>query len=141
LEELVDAVERFRGRRGIRTARAALSLLDARSRSRPESHLRVAVVRGGLTCFAVNEAIHNEHGEWLAEPDLSCKEARIALEYQGADHADVKRMRKDITRAKDVRRSDWLMLSYGPAEVFNRPWEIAPELRHLISLRAPQLLP
>lgn len=138
--EIDAAVARLRGRRGIRNARAALALLDGRSRSRPESHLRVAVVTGGLSCFEVNVPIHDANGGWLAEPDLSCKEARIALEYQGANHADVDRMRRDITRGTDLRHNGWLMLPYGPAQVFKRPWEIAPELRSLVAVRAPQLL-
>jgi very-short-patch-repair endonuclease len=140
LEEVADMVRRMRGRRGNRAAGIAATLLDARSRSRPESHLRVAVAQAGLPTFDVNEAIADEWGEWLAEPDLSCEPARIALEYQGAEHAEPKRMRRDITRLADLRRAGWLVLLYGPAEVFGRPWQIAPELRTLIAVRAPQLL-
>ena len=47
-------------------------------------------------------AIYSDVGEWLAEPDLSYDEARLALEYNGADHAKVERMRRDITRELDV---------------------------------------
>lgn len=138
--EICAHIDRMKRRRGNARAARALPLLDARSRSRPESHLRFHVVTGGLPFFEVNVAVHNEFGEWLAEPDLSCNEARIALEYLGEDHAKIERMRKDITRTGDLRRADWLMVPYGPAEVFGRPWQIVPELRHLISIRAPHLL-
>jgi very-short-patch-repair endonuclease len=140
MAQLIDICNRMRGRRGARAAATALSLLDPRSRSRPESHLRVALTSTGLMMFDVNVAVHTQYGEWLAEPDLSCAAAKIALEYQGADHADVKRMRKDITRAADLRRAGWLVLLFGPAEVFGRPWQIAPEVRYLIGQRAHQLL-
>jgi very-short-patch-repair endonuclease len=115
-------------------------MLDKRSRSRPESHLRVAASAPDLPKFEVNESVYRDEGGWLAEPDLSLREAKIALEYQGKDHAGVKRMRKDITRGLDLRREGWLGIPFGPAEVFGRPWQIAPELRRVIRERAPHLL-
>lgn len=126
---VLEALVRERAhRRGNANARAALPMLDGRSASRPESHLRVAVIQAGLTCFEVNEPVHDRNHGWLATPDLSCRESRIALEYQGVEHADAARMRRDITRATSLRRDDWLVLCYGPAEVFGRPWQIGPEL-------------
>ncbi len=140
LEELADAVGRSAHLRGVRRARVALPLLDARSRSRPESHLRVAATAPDLPRFEVNMPVYRDEGGWLAEPDLSLAEAKIALEYQGVDHADVDRRRSDITRATDLRRDRWLVIEYGPAEVFGRPWQIAPGLRVEIRERAPHLL-
>jgi hypothetical protein len=138
---LAGAVERSRHVPGVRRARAARLLLDERSRSRPESHLRLATHAPDLPLFEVNETIYREEdGGWLAEPDLSLAEAKIALEYQGEVHAEVNRMRRDITRSADLRREGWVCLLYGPAEVFGRPWQIAPELRTLIHERAPWLI-
>lgn len=140
-EELADVLTRCPRVGGLRRARAALPLLDGRSRSRPESHLRVAATAPDLPKFEVNEAVYRDGGRgWLAEPDLSLAEAKIALEYQGADHATLPRMRKDISREVDMRREGWAVREFGPAEVFDRPWQIAPELRGLIRERAPHLL-
>jgi hypothetical protein len=140
LDDLADVVRRTARGRHIRAARAALPLLDARSRSRPESHLRVAVTAPDLPRFEVNTAVGRSSGGWLAEPDLSLEPAKIALEYQGADHATIKRMRRDLTRNADMRREGWLCHLYGPAEVFGRPWEIRAEVRAAIRQRAPHLL-
>ena len=140
MDELADVIRRSRRLRGVRRAREAFPLLDARSRSRPESHLRVATLGPDMPRFEVNEPVYRDEGGWLAEPDLSLKDARLALEYKGEDHAELKRMRRDITRDADMRRERWLTLEYGPAEVFGRPWQIAPELRALIRTRAPHLL-
>jgi very-short-patch-repair endonuclease len=140
IEQLSELVRRLARQRGNRQARLAYPLLDRRSRSRPETHLRVAVRAAGLHCFEVNHPVVDEAGEWLAEPDLSCSEAGIALEYQGSDHADLARMRRDITRATDLRQRGWLVLYYGPAQVFRRPWQIGPELRQLVEQRCPGLL-
>jgi len=139
-EELLDVVERLRGRRGTARARAAVPILDARSRSRAESHLRVAIWTPDLPRFEVNEAVHRREGGWLAEPDLSLAEARLALEYQGEDHAELRRMRRDISRKRDLHGDGWLTLEYGPAEVFGRPWTIAPEVRAEVLDRAPHLV-
>jgi very-short-patch-repair endonuclease len=101
----------------------------------------VAASAPDLPRFEVNVAVYRADGRgWLAEPDLSLDEAKIALEYQGEDHAQLAQMRKDITRETDLRREGWRCLQYGPAEVFGRPWQIAPELRALIRERAPHLL-
>jgi hypothetical protein len=139
-EELAAVIARSPRTRGILRARQALPLLDPRSRSRGESHLRVAAAAPNLPAFAVNEAVYRDDGGWLAEPDLSLPEAKLALEYQGSDHATIERMRKDITRGTDMRAEGWLCLLYGPAEVFARPWQIAPELTRVIRQRAPQLI-
>ena len=90
--------------------------------------------------FLVNRAVSRDEGGWLAEPDLALPEAKLALEYQGEDHAKLKRMRRDITRATDLRREGWEVYLYGPAEVFGRPWEIAAEVRATIQRRAPHLI-
>ena len=140
LADLADVIERSRHVRGVLRAREALPMLDARSRSRPESHLRVAVTGEGMPRFEVNEPVYRDEGGWLAEPDLSIAEAKLALEYQGADHAEIKRMRKDITRQVDMRSERWRVLEYGPAQVFGRPWAIRPEVRREIARRAPHLL-
>lgn len=140
LDELHEIVRRTSRGRYSRRAKYALTLLDARSRSRPESHLRVAISAPGMPRFQVNAAVYRDDEGWLAEPDLSLPEAKLALEYQGADHAELRRMRRDITRGADMRRQGWLTLLYGPSEVFGRPWEIRPEVRALIADRAPGLL-
>lgn len=139
-EELANAIERTPRRAHTALARAAFALLDCRSKSRPESHLRVAVSAPDLPRFEVNVQVGRSEGGWLGEPDLSLEEARLGLEYQGEDHAELRRMRKDLTRFTDFRRDKWLMLPYGPAEVFGRPWEIEDEVRIAIGERAPHLL-
>lgn len=124
-----------RGRRGIVRARGAVPLLDARSASRPESHLRFGLVAAGLPAPAVNTAIYDECGQWLAEPDLHFEQARLCLEYNGAVHASVGQMRKDITRALDIARAGWLTLTFGPVQVFQRMPESVQIVRTYLDIR------
>lgn len=141
-EALETAVGRARHHRGVVRARTSLNYLDGRSRSRPESLLRCAIVHAGQPVPEVNQAIYSDTGEWLAEPDLSYDDVRLAIEYNGADHADLDRTRRDITRELDVEdRGGWRMVVFGPAEVFRRPDQIpirVARLRHeLRQLRPP----
>ncbi|HZE49906.1 MAG TPA: hypothetical protein VE074_10100 [Jatrophihabitantaceae bacterium] len=140
VDALRDALHRAFRRRGVVKARTALPLLDARSRSRPESHLRYALVSTGLPSPEVNAPIFSERGEWLAEPDLHYKAARLALEYNGAEHADPSRMRHDITRDLDYQWADWRVITFGPKQVFGRPDQVATLVRAVLAERGPQLL-
>jgi hypothetical protein len=108
--------------------------------SRPESRIRGAIVLAGLPEPEVNREIHDEHGQWLAEPDLHYKEARLAVEYNGADHAKVERMGKYSVRLLDVQRSDWTVRTYTAVQAFHRLDEVAAEVRHLLHRLAPDLL-
>ncbi len=124
-------------RRGVRKARAALPLLDARARSRPESHLRYALVGSGLPPPEVNSPICSAHGEWLAEPDLHYPAARLALEYNGAEHARPDRMRRDITRDLDYQVAGWRVITFGPTQVFRHPDQVASLVRSVLVERDP----
>jgi very-short-patch-repair endonuclease len=94
------------------------------------------LVSNGLPKPDVNKAILTEHGEWLAEPDLSYRDVRLALEYNGRKHANEDRMRRDLTRGVDVSIAGWRTESFGPREVFNRPDQIAALVRRLRQERA-----
>jgi hypothetical protein len=134
-DEMETLVKRAYHRRGVVLARRVLPLLDSRSRSRPESHLRFVLVDAGLPKPAVNEPIYNSLGEWLGEPDLSYKDVRLAIEYNGAAHADIGRMRRDITRELDIEfRGSWRTVVFGPTEVFQRPDEVVLHVRRLRSV-------
>lgn len=94
--------------------------------------MRYALHSGGLPTPDVNQPIYSDDGEWLAEPDLSYDDVRLALEYNGTDHASAARMRRDITRGIDVMvRGGWQSVAFGPAEVFGRPDQVAVVVRQL----------
>ncbi len=123
-----------------RRARRVIEHLDARSRSRPESRIRAAIVLAGLPKPRVNRAIYDEHGQWLAEPDLHYREAKLALEYNGADHAGVGRIRKDSVRLLDQQREEWEVRTYTAPHAYARLHEVVDDVTHLLSRRAPELL-
>jgi hypothetical protein len=127
-------------RRGTRAARRTVVHLDARSRSRPESRIRAALVLAGLPKPQVNRAIYDEFGQWLAEPDLHYREAKLALEYNGADHAGIKRIRQDSVRLLDQQREEWEIRTYTAPHAYSRLHEVVDDVTTLLSRRAPELL-
>ncbi len=137
LETLVAEAHRLRG---LVRARVAVTVLDERSRSRPESRIRSALVLAGLPRPRVNEPVHDEQHGWVAEPDLHYREARLALEYNGADHAGVDQMRKDATRLLDLQRAGWEVRTYTAVQAFRRVDEVVTDVQRLLRRRAPHLL-
>jgi hypothetical protein len=138
-----DLAARVAGRprgRGVVRARMAVPLLDRRSRSRPESRIRCALLLAGLPAPRVNEAVLDHHGGWLAEPDLHYAEAKVAVEYNGADHAGPDRMGKDSTRLLCLQRDGWEVRTYTAVDAFRRLDAVVADVRHLLTVRAPQLL-
>jgi len=129
----------FRTRGAIR-ARQAAPLLNGRSKSRPESRIRAGIVLGGLPEPRVNEAVHDRHGGWLAEPDLHYEEARLAIEFNGAVHADVRRQRKDSIRTLGLQREDWHVLVYTTPHAFGRLHEVVHDVYVNLLRRAPGFL-
>lgn len=139
-ESLAAAVQRAKGVRGVRRARTVLPLLDARSRSRPESRLRAALLLAGLPRPEVNRPIFDDHHGWLAEPDLHYLEARLAIEYNGEDHAERGRMSRDSTRLLQMQRAGWEVRTYTSVDAFKRLDEVVRDVRTLLRIRAPGLL-
>lgn len=132
LSEMTKLVIRARHRPGVVRARRVLPMLDPRSRSHPESWLRWVVLDAGLPRPEVNVAIFDDRHQWLCEPDLSYFDVRLALEYNGHHHADVDRMRADITRTIDVEeRGSWRVVVFGPTEVYRRPDLVVRRVRSL----------
>lgn len=139
-EALAELVASSARARGIANARQALPHLDGRSRSRPESRIRGAIVLAGLPKPEVNRAIHDEHGQWLAEPDLHYKEAKLAFEYNGKDHAEFEQMTKDSIRAIDLDREGWKVRVYTSPYAFRRIDDVGPDVLRLLTERAPAMI-
>lgn len=135
--ELRDRAAILRRTRGATGCRVAAPILHCGSRSRPEARIRAALMLAGLPMPEVNQPIYDEHGQWLAEPDLHYKAARLAIEYNGSDHATLDRMRKDATRTLDLLRADWLVRIYTAVDAFRRLDDVVADTRGILARRAP----
>ncbi|MGI5996044.1 MAG: hypothetical protein ACOX8C_14035, partial [Saccharomonospora viridis] len=91
---------RGRRNRGIRLARAALSMIDPRAESLPESELRVVLKSGGFEPIPQYPIMKN--GREVARLDLVLPETKTAIEYDGKWHRKRKQVRLDKARRKKL---------------------------------------
>jgi hypothetical protein len=128
-EELTKAVVWAKRRRGVVRARTALALLDGHSESAMESRLRLIVLATDLPRPAVNKNVYDGHGGFVARPDLQYAEFKVAVEYDGIDHASSRRRSADEARRHLLRRHGWVVLTFTSDEVLDRPWVVVERVR------------
>lgn len=124
---LVSATNGLRGVRG-RLARRAAKPVRSGVDSPMESRLRMLIVLAGLPEPTVNHIEHAEDGRWLRRFDLSYPEHRLAIEYDGRQHAEsTKQWERDVERREGLDRDGWrlvVVLSKGvnghPAQTLDR---------------------
>jgi very-short-patch-repair endonuclease len=130
LDALREAADQVRGRRGVR-ARSAARSVRARVDSPMETPLRLLIVHAGLPERETNRDVISSHGGWLACPDLSYPEWKIAIEYDGDHHrVDSRQWRRDIARRENLEADGWIVLVITAVDVFRRP---APTLMRIVS--------
>jgi len=105
--EVADAAARHRGRRYRPRLLAALPLLSNRSDSRPETIIRVRVIRAGLPVPEVNPAIRDDRGRFIAMPDLAFVAYRELIDYEGEVHLTAKQWAKDLKRVPRLEDAGW----------------------------------
>ncbi|MGH3967742.1 MAG: hypothetical protein ACRDTV_06395 [Mycobacterium sp.] len=101
-------VERYRGRRGIKAARAALDLVDGGAQSPKETWLRLLLIRAGFPRPQTQIVVRNEWDWPDAYLDMGWEEIKVAAEYDGQHH--------QLSRyhyVKDIRRQERLERRYG----------------------------
>lgn len=121
LPEIEALIRASRGRRGIRTVRRAVELLDPRSESLQESRLRVEIVEAGLPAPVPNLDIRDAAGRFLARGDLVYEAWRIVVEYDGAYHRTAAQQAADANRRTRLRENGWYVVEIT-AEDLREPW-------------------
>jgi hypothetical protein len=101
--------DRYRGRHGIRNARAALDLVDPGAESPRETWLRLLLIRAGFPRPQTQIPVYNEFGVLIAELDMGWEDIRVAAEYEGDHHrTNPTQFNKDIRRYEDVTELGWI---------------------------------
>ncbi len=96
-----------------------------------ETRLRLLIVHAGLPEPAINRDVIGRHGGWLARPDLSYPDWKIAIEYDGDRHrVDSRQWRRDIARRENLEADGWIVLVITAVDVYQRP---APTLMRIVS--------
>jgi len=100
---------RYKGRRGIRRARVALSLVDAGAESPRESWLRLILIRAGLPAPQTQIPVYDYYGQLVAVLDMGWEDIKLAVEYEGDHHrTDRRQFNKDIRRAEALTELGWI---------------------------------
>jgi hypothetical protein len=107
--ELASWLREREGSRGWRRAALAFSLADGRAQSPPESVIRVRLIRAGLPRPEPQYPISLPGGITL-HPDLAWPKFRVALEYDGAYHADPSHLELDRRRLNLLVGAGWVVL-------------------------------
>jgi hypothetical protein len=104
-------VDRYRGRRGLRAARAALDLVDGGAQSPKETWLRLLLVRAGFPRPQTQIAVRNEWGWAEAYLDMGWEDIKIAVGYDGDQHRSSRyQYVKDIRRLETLERYGWIVV-------------------------------
>lgn len=101
--------ERYRGRRGIRDARAALRLVDPGAESPKETWLRLLLVQAGFPAPQTQIPIYGDYGQLIAVPDMGWQDIKVAVDYDGEHHRiDRRRFNADIRRLEAITALGWI---------------------------------
>jgi hypothetical protein len=119
-EELQQAVHGWSGRPGAALSRRAATLVEPATDSSMETRLRLLLVLAGLPRPVANRDVV-AHGGWIARPDLSYPELKIAIEYDGDHHRVSRRQwQNDIGRRRVLEEEGWLVLVFTADDVLRR---------------------
>jgi hypothetical protein len=106
VETLVD---RYRGRRGIRRARIALSLVDPGAESPRETWLRLLLIRAGFPAPQTQIPVYDEYCQLVAVLDMGWEHLKLAVEYDGDHHwTNRRQFNKDVRRVEALTDLGWI---------------------------------
>ena len=110
---LAERLARAGGVRGVVRARACAPLLTPLAASRPESLVRYAMISSGLPRPVVQAPVLDGRGRTVAHADLGWPEWRVAIEYEGRQHADREQFGRDIDRYSLMAADGWLTVRFA----------------------------
>lgn len=122
------------GKRGVRRLREALPLLSDRAESRPESKLRVVIVRAGLPTPEINHTLVDSEAGTRVRPDFMFRKEKVILEYQGDYHRTAAQWRRDMTRRSRLEAQGWRVMELNADDLKN-PEELAQRIAALLNRR------
>jgi very-short-patch-repair endonuclease len=108
------------GARGSRRLAEVVALAEPRAQSPAETRLRLGLLRAGLPPPAVQYRVCDEHGFGLARVDLAYPEARLAIEYDGADELGADELGADELGADELGTDGFSADEFGADEFARR---------------------
>lgn len=120
-ERLRTSAVTFNGRTGA-TLRRAAALVRAGVDSPMESRLRLLLVLAGLPEPVVNHVEYREDGSWERRFDLAYPEHRLAIEYDGRQHAETQaQWERDVDRREGLDADQWRLVVVLAKGIYREP--------------------
>ncbi len=88
--------------------------------SRPESLIRYWILTSDLPAPQQQLPVHDRWGVVRAHADLGFEEWKVALEYEGRQHADEEQFGRDIDRYSLMAADGWAVLRFGKKQLSPR---------------------
>lgn len=121
--------------RNLRIGERLVDLIEPLTESPMETRMRVGLIDGGLPRPVAQHEVYAHHGGFVGRLDLAYPDAKLGVEYDGADHW--KQRRDDDRRRTAIRACGWEVLVYSTDDVFKTPIAMCAEVRaHLRRRRA-----
>lgn len=122
INQLLDAAEAMTGRHA-RHARRAADLVRQGAESPMETRLRLLLVLAGFPEPRVQLWLEDENGQPCFRLDLAYPELRVAIEYDGRQHAeDQRQWAHDIGRREWLDGQGWRLVVMRSVDIFGDPW-------------------
>ncbi len=122
--------------RGLALCRDAIELVRPGTDSPMETQLRLIIVDSRLPEPLVNVPAMDTAGRFLALPDLSYPELKIAIEYDGDHHrTDPTTWRRDVERRQLLEDTGWLIITATADDVIRHPERLITRIRAAIRQR------
>ncbi|OCB40812.1 hypothetical protein A5676_10085 [Mycobacterium malmoense] len=126
--EVGQAVEEQRGRRGIVAVRELLPLADGRAESAMESEARLVMLDRGLPLPELQHPIVGRDGE-LWRVDFAWPHMRLAAEYESIDwHVGRMEMLRDKSRWARIQELGWTIIPIVVDDVRREPDRLADRI-------------
>ena len=123
LRALLTVARRYPGARGNAQLPEIVRRADPLAESPMESRIRLAVLADGLPVPALQYAV----GPYFL--DLAYPAVRLGIEYDGRQHLEQARARRDLDRQAHLTAAGWTILRFDAAEVLHRPTRVAATVR------------
>ena len=111
-------------------------LLGGHARSVLESRMARLWRRFGLPPFVFQYVVRTADGRFVARPDFSIVDVRIAVEVDGwRDHGSPRATARDHRRRNALLAAGWLVITFTWEQVRDDPARVAADIRAAVSAR------
>ena len=134
-DELHEAVDRAKRRRGIAAVRRWSEFADGRAQSPMESRARYRLISARLPAPDLQiRVVVPGNLRWI---DMGWEDAKVGLEYDGEDfHSGDGKLARDRQRHNQLSRAGWTIVYATAADIWRHPDPLIDQLRGLLARTA-----